>query len=301
MLVKKGDAEIVYFSTINSSHRAKVFKDRCYTVNIMDIPNTVQNEVHRLEKVLTDHSNNASNLSSQRHNTQTFLESVRSQMGWRERYVAGWFGGNTSLVQRGQNLEQDIADYDSGIKQARTAAETAEENIFKAIRSYLLDNDPVYQQLHEVLQRVAEVRDITSAYRSGIYDAESEIRDAEEVKILGPSSVDPFMLVETVDVGRAEDDIEEYTKKYQTALHKYTGELKSKPSVSQANNTNASDLMFDETDFIKLFGLDIFSNPSELGELRSKMSDVQDIIDKHYENAVQGASTYVQHVREACR
>lgn len=278
----------------------------------MNIPTTLSEQVQILEKEIRRHRDSASQLETAKNETQTQYDSVRSQMGWREKYFAGWFGGDKSVVQIGRTLEGTIDNYNTKVSQTGKAIQNSEDQIDKTIKSYLVQNDPTYQQLDAALRKIVEVRDTTSTYMRRINNALSEIDDAQGIETLDlftdNKGISAQSWMENKKAQQAIDAVKEYTNNFQGGISKYNGFLKNQQSVEIGQVEIGDgidfvfDMVFDGFDFMSLFTLASLDNAeSELKELRFKVSEVQSKIEGNYKNAKSNMATYVHNVREVCK
>ena len=278
----------------------------------MNIPTTLRERVQRLEREIEGYNDSANQSETQRNDTQTQYDSVRSQMGWREKHLAGWFGGDKSVVQRSRSLEGSLNDYDTKISQARTAMQTTEDQIDEAIKSYLVQNDPTYQQLDAALAKVADIRDATDSYIGRIDNALSEIDDAQTMETVDlftkNKGISALSWMENDEAQEAINAVKGYTGNFQGALAKYNDFLKNQQSIGIGQVEIGDgidfvfDMVFDGFDFMSLFTLDNLDNAeSELGQLRSKVSEVQGKINEHYQKTERNVTNYAHNIREACR
>ncbi len=252
----------------------------------MNISNTLREQVQVLEREMDTHRNSVLQLETQRNNAQTEYESIYSQMNIREKYFGGWFGGDKSIVQRSNGLEESILGYDLEINQTKAVVQTTDSKINEVIKSYLVQNDSTYQQLHAVFENVEEVSKAVDLYMRRINFALSEISDAQGMETFDlftkSTAISVLSYMENSEAQEAVNVVKNGTKPFQDSLQKYNGFLKSTPiaGLGNVNIEDGIDLMFDFIfdgfDFMSLFTLSSLSNAeSELWQLHSKVSEVQ--------------------------
>lgn len=278
----------------------------------MIIPNTLRQEIRKLEQEMAGYDESLDRAATDKEHVQQQYDSLCAQQGWRERYCAGWFGGDKVLVQNLKKLAGEIELYNAKSEQLRATIASTDKEVDKVIKTYLQNSDPAYQQLSAVLSQIGETKAATDSYVVTIEEALSEIDDAQGMETLDLISSNKGIALmsyfENSEAAEAIERVKATTRPFQDHLQQYNGFLKglALPELGHFEIGDGMDLtfdlVFDGFDFLSLYTLSRLDDAeTELKELHFKVAAVQGKMDEQYQKAEAAVKSYVRAVKETSR
>jgi hypothetical protein len=221
------------------------------------------------------------------------MDGLRLQMGWREKYFRGWFGGNKLLVQESRRLNAELKDTLVGQEAQKVAIETAERVCIEAVAAHLAENDPEFRDLDQRRAAAGKVKAAADELLEAIDHALGEVDDAQGTETLDLVSKDKGISIlshlENDEANEAIGEVKDAAQRFRAALESYNGGIKEKLSqetgVERINDDIdlVLDLVGDGFDFMSLFTLSQLNDAEEaLNEFRGKCAGLISEVNTRY-------------------
>jgi len=239
------------------------------------------------------------------------LDGIRLQMGWREKYFRGWFGGDKRLVREARETKVELADALVEEEAQSAALETAERECITAVAAHLADHDPEFQSLDRRCSEVGRVKKAADEYGEAIDHALSEIDDAESMETLDLVSKNKGISIlshmENDEANEAIGEVKQAAQRFQEALEAYNGAVKEgcgrTDAVGRINDDIdlVLDLIGDGFDFMSFFTLSQLSDAEDaLNELRKNSAGIIEEIGAKYDSLREQCDRRIAEARRHC-
>lgn len=279
----------------------------------MDISDDFRGMVQNLEKILHDEESAVSNLKTERQCAQSNYDSLVDQMGFREKYLGGWFWGNKALVRQADSIEATLKRYDQDIDCAKRKAESTDDDINHKIVSYLKDSDKEYHTLQKAYGQISKVKDTTDSYMRKIKSALSAIDSAQTTETMDMftdnkgisvlSSMQNSAAKSAInEVKHATEHFRDVMNEYETCAHEYHVDA----NVDSGGISDMGDLFMDLAfdggfDFMSIFTLSALDRAEDqMRELKGQVSGIQHRIESKYNDLQERHDQYLRNVRQIC-
>ena len=277
----------------------------------MPLPETVRRTVLDLEQKIEEALQAATAAEENRGDKQQAAASLYENMGWRERYLGGWLGGDRDTVRKYRDLNTLAAQFNDAAGQKREEVKDLDQDVIEKIHEYLQQTDATFRALLVPQQAAQELQDAVAGFLETIDNALSEIDDAQSMETMdmfsknkGISFMSSIANSEAKSAVRA---VESAAPAFQQAVERYGDTVKQ----ADLGNIKAEfgdtmdlvfDLAFDGFDFMSMFTLSALGNAEDnLKAARSKVDEVGDLAARHLATADEAVSAYIARARSACR
>jgi DNA repair exonuclease SbcCD ATPase subunit len=239
------------------------------------------------------------------------LDGIRRQMGWREKYFCGWFGGDKRLVQEARETKVELADALVEEEAQSAAIETAERECLAAVAAHLAEHDQEFRSLDQRYSEVSKVKSAADELSETIDRALSEIDDAESMETLDLVSKNKGIAIlshlENDEANEAIGEVKLAAQRFQAALETYNSTVKEgcrqMTAVGRINDDIdlVLDLIGDGFDFMSLFTLSQLSDAEDaLNEMQEKSASVIEEIDAKYRSLREQCDRRIAEARRSC-
>lgn len=277
----------------------------------MDIPATLRADVQKLDRHIAAHQKAEDEARTTAISHEEAAARQYENMGFRERRLRGWFGGDTVAVERYRSEKNLSAEFNARADNLAQERQALDRQIDTILDAHLVARDPVYQSLVEPLDKAQQAQAAIDNFKEKVQNALDAIDSAQSVETMdmftknkGISVMSSFSNASARDAVNA---VKASAPDFQAAMQNYGAYLKDyKVPAVQAGFGDMTDLIFDFAfgggfDFMSIFTL------SALGNAEDKMEDVREAVDKAAqfvsENRVkveQALNQYRQKVRQFC-
>lgn len=277
----------------------------------MQLPETLCATVRTLEAESRAAGRAAETAAGKGAQKQAESAKLYETMGWRERYLGGFLGGDRNAVHRRRELNDIAAKFNNAAAAKREEAAALDGKIVEKVHSYLQQNDSVFRALLVPRQAAGNLKDAVAEFLSVIDCALSEIDQAQSMEGMDLFSKNKgISLMSTMANSEASEAIravERAAPAFRQAVECYSDKIKTinlgniRPEIDDAPDL-IFDFAFDGFDFMSMLTL-IALNEAEnnLRVARAKVDKVGDIADRHLTRADNAVSAYIDRARSACR
>jgi|GEM_PF-6618074 len=277
---------------------------------IIQLEGAVFEQLKVLEKNIKENQGEIGDLHQREIEFQNNLADIRSKMGFRERLLGGFFGGNKTLVEEAKTIKEDLALFEENIKKLNQGQKINEDQIINIIKLYSEQHDPNFKQLKEYLARITGLRKEAYNLIVSIENAVSEFKHAEfqEMMNIPGRRQSPFSVLSKFDAQGSLDEVKAEAKNFQKKLEKYNSYMKKNPSKrvlaapkqSLRGLDALANIVFDQNIFITLLTWkDIYSAIKELQSFLRDVKELKKKIDQEYKKALNNYQRYVTNTRKA--
>ncbi|MFA6603291.1 MAG: hypothetical protein WCT10_00445 [Patescibacteria group bacterium] len=220
------------------------------------------------------------------------LDALRSKMGFREKYLAGWFGGNRGLTADYQRTVAEAVETDKLALRYTQEIETAAELAKKAAIDHLAKTDPDFARLNAAHILATNAATTAESLLHAISTAVREVDKASNCETFDLFSkskmVSALSHIETEEAKKAIQRVNRRLRHFQEELDKYRdlADTAAKIEVELTLPDDTLDLIFDLSlngnfDFLSLLNLNRLAEAgSGLAEIRQKAADALVLISK---------------------
>lgn len=277
----------------------------------MNLPDSLRAEVRDLEAKIGDKGREAATAEENRAQKQQEAEKLYETMGWRERYIRGFLGGDRDAVRRHRELTGLTAHFNTIAAQKREDANILDQQLCERVHEHLRQNDAAFRSLLVPQRAAQELQDAVAGFLSTIDSALSEIDDAQSMETMDLFSKNKgIALMSTLANSEAKSAIravEEAAPDFQRAVDTYNETMKKvdlgdlKFEIGDTMDL-VFDLAFDGFDFMSIFTLSALGDAEDgLKAARAKVDEVGDIAATHLAKADSAVTACIDRARRSCR
>ncbi len=277
------------------------------------VPTALRQKVQGLEKQLGAQRKNLGKLEQTQANTEAAKDANYAKMGFREKYLFGWFGGDKSLVTNNKKFKAELKTIATGIDDQRDAIGTTDGAVRTALSTQLMKTDDGFVATKARFDQLDRIVGQAGRFRGAINRALSEIDDAQSAEtfdmVSDSAAASLWSNSEASEAKSAINTVKYAATEFQATLKSYQ-DLVGSQSVGHAGFTDVGDgwdTFFDLAgggggfDFMSMFQLSALGDAeSELRELRGKLSGVTTSIDGQRGKARAQLDTKIDTLRAAC-
>lgn len=278
----------------------------------MQITSELKQNVQDLETELNSKKREASRAESDSLQKKTEADNLWSRMTFRERYLRGWFGGDTETVEKYKNLRVLTEDFNQQASRSQSQSQALDSRIVTTIDKFLREqNDGNYLALVGPRDAADQMMDKVEDFIGLVETALSEIDDAQSMETMdlatNNAGISMMSTLENDEAKSAIKKVESAADAFQKAVQDYSESLKGfQVAQSDLRLGDTLDLM---TDFAFDDGFDFMSifTLNRLNEAEDYMEEVLDAVEKievsvnqNLEKADKAVGAYVQQIRLAC-
>lgn len=277
---------------------------------IIQLEGAIFEQLKVLEKNIKENQGEIGEFHQREAEFQNNLAEIRSKMGFRERFLGGFFGGNKNLIEEARTLKEDLALFEENIKKLNQGQKINEDQIINIIKLYSEQHDPNFKQLKEYLARISHLRKEAYNLIASVEHAISEFKHAEfqEMINIPGRRQSPFSALSKFNAQGSLDEVKAEAKNFQKELDKYNQYMKKNPSKKSLAAPKESlkgldalaNIVFDQNIFITLLTWrDIYSATKELQSFLREIKNLKKKIDQEYKKVLDNYQRYVSNTRKA--
>jgi hypothetical protein len=105
-------------------------------------------------------------------------ELLQPQVGWRETYLMGYFGGNQSVAQKVKTIEVQLSSLRSNLAEVDEQLKVENDNLHRKIKEYLKKHSEFYQKLLEEVDFHTELFDTSETFYNMLITAKQNVSEA---------------------------------------------------------------------------------------------------------------------------
>lgn len=233
-----------------------------------------------------------------------------NKMNFRERYLRGWFGGDTKKVAKYKSTVILKEEYETAAADIVSEIDLIDADIVKRIDTELRLNDISFQKLVVPLEAVQTLKNAIDTILKEIDEALSEVDEAETMEtfdlVSSNAGISLLSYLENAEAAEEIEDVEKAMPAFQKALRDYNSKIKAIDVSEFSAEINdgwdlAFDLVFDGFDFMSIFTLSALDNAeTQLKEVRSKVEEIESMADQHMAQAQGNVNAYITKARLTC-
>jgi hypothetical protein len=276
-----------------------------------DLPPALRDQIKTLDSDIATQQREENEAREQAATQEKEETRLYDTMNFRERYLRGWFGGDSVKVERYRAARRLKDEFNARADGFATKRQELDGQAHTALDGYLREGDTTYQALLEPKERAERAKEAIDIYLEKVQDALNSIDSAQSMETMDMVSKNKgISLMSSMSNSSARSavrEVESATPAFQAAMQDYSEFLKDyKLPAFSADFGDMTDLVFDMMfdggfDFMSIFAL------SALGRAEDQMEDVRDkvkeadrfVCDNH-EKVEQAMAEYRGKVRQLC-
>ena len=276
----------------------------------MEIAPQVQQSVQDLQSEIKGNRSKALEAKEQQAENQMKLDALEATMNIREKYLAGWFGGDKDGVAQRRNLAEMVEALDTQSSEFTKLANLRDGQIVKTLDEYLRRNDGTYQKLVVPKDAAERLKLAVDEFKGLIEHALSEIDSAQSMETMDMftknKGISLMSYAANSDASSAIGDVKRAAPDFQAAVEGYTEAIKGFDAKAvRADIGDGMDLFFDFAfdgfDFMSMFTLSALgSAESDMEGLRGQVQEIDDHVSKNMQDAEAATAAYIKRARTFC-
>lgn len=140
--------------------------------------NEMQSIIDAVNKEFSDLSDQKSSLIAQKEGLEKEFASLSGKLGWKEKYLSGYLGGNKELVQEATSSQVEIQKIEEHLASVDQKLKEKPERLRKEISSFLQSNDPEYAELIASRKSHFKLYEASKAYYGLVKKSHQGVIDA---------------------------------------------------------------------------------------------------------------------------
>lgn len=277
----------------------------------MPLSETVRRTVLELEQKIEEALQAATEAEENRGEKQQEAARLYENMGWRERYIGGWLGGDRDTVRQYRELNTLAAQFNAAAGEKREEVKDLDQDVVEKIHEYLQQSDAAFRALLVPQKAAQDLQDAVAGFLETIDHALSEIDDAQGMETMDMFSKNKgISFMSTIANSEAKTAIravESAAPAFQQAVERYGDTIKHvdlgdlKAEIGDTMDL-VFDLAFDGFDFMSMFTLSALGDAEDsLQSARAKVDEVGDMAARHLATADEAVSACIARARSTCR